>query len=152
MAEKTTHAKYFGDPEGLDTRGLPVRVLVVDDEEITRKLIIQVLKSVGYEIVGEAENGSIAIDLFRQQKPDLVTLDVRMPTMDGYSTLIQLKRIDENANVVMLTNENDRDTVTKILGAGAINYIVKPLKRQVLLEKLREARITLAQAEGKKES
>ena len=66
MAEKTAHFKYFGNPEGLDTRGLPVRVLVVDDEELTRKLIVQVLKSVGYDVVGEAENGKEAIEQFKK--------------------------------------------------------------------------------------
>jgi two-component system chemotaxis response regulator CheY len=145
MAEKTSRYRYFGNPEGLDLRGMPVRVLVVDDEELTRKLIVQVLRSVGYDIVGEAENGKMALELYQHYKPGIVTLDVRMPQMDGYSTLTQILKMDKDATVVMLTNENDRETVTKILKAGAKNYVTKPIKRQVLLEKLREVRIAQAQ-------
>jgi two-component system, chemotaxis family, chemotaxis protein CheY len=143
MTQKTDSYRYFGNPEGLDLRGMPVRVLVVDDEELTRKLVSQVLLSVGYDVVAEARNGVEALEMFKMYKPELVTMDVRMPQMDGISALKQLKTIDPSANVVMLTNENDKETVTEILKSGALNYIVKPIKRQVILQKLREARVTI---------
>ena len=126
-----------GIPEGYNKKGTPIRVLVVDDEKLTRKLIIQVLKSVGYEIVAEAENGQMGVELFKTYKPDIVTLDVRMPKMDGVSALKKIKAINKDAVVVMLTAENDSETVTELIKSGATNYIVKPVRRDLILEKMR---------------
>ncbi len=126
-----------GIPEGYNKKGTPIRVLVVDDEQLTRKLIIQVLRSVGYEIVGEAENGLHGVELFKTYKPDIVTLDVRMPTMDGISALKKIKAVNKDAVVVMLTAENDSETVTELIKSGATNYIVKPIRRDLILEKMR---------------
>ncbi|MBT3273054.1 MAG: response regulator [Spirochaetales bacterium] len=132
-----------GTVEGVDSRGLPIRVLVVDDEAITRKLIIQVLKSVGYEIIAEADNGLAGVEYFKTFKPDIVTLDVKMPVMDGPTTIKKILQVDPNATVVMLTNENDRDTVTELLKLGATDYIVKPVNRERILEKFRNVRTTM---------
>ncbi len=126
-----------GNPEGYTKKGTPIRVLVVDDELITRRLIIQVLKSVGFEIVGEGENGLHGVELFKTYKPDIVTLDVRMPKMDGITALKKIKEINKNAVVVMLTSENDSETVTELIKLGAANYIVKPVMRDLILEKMR---------------
>ncbi len=126
-----------GTPEGYNKKGTPIRVLVIDDEKLTRKLIMQVLKSVGFEIVGEAENGLHGIELFKLYKPDIVTLDVRMPQMDGVEALKKIREINNEAVVVMLTAENDSETVTELLKSGAANYIVKPVKRDLILEKMR---------------
>ena len=150
MAQQTESYRYFGNPEGLDLRGMPVRVLIVDDEELTRKLVSQVLRSVGYDVVAEATNGVEALEMFKMYKPEMVTMDVRMPQMDGISALKQLKLIDPGASVVMLTNENDKETVTQIIKAGALNYIVKPIKRQTILQKLREARISIYENQNSK--
>lgn len=150
MAQQTENYRYFGNPEGLDLRGMPVRVLIVDDEELTRKLVSQVLRSVGYDVVAEAKNGVEALEMFKMYKPEIVTMDVRMPQMDGISALKQLKLIDPGASVVMLTNENDKETVTEIIKAGALNYIVKPIKRQTILQKLREARISIYENQNSK--
>ncbi len=124
-------------PEGYTKKGTPIRVLVVDDELITRRLIIQVLKSVGFEIVGEGENGLHGVELYKMYKPDIVTLDVRMPKLDGIEALKRIKEINENAVVVMLTAENDSETVTELIKLGAMNYIVKPVMREVILDKMR---------------
>ena len=126
-----------GIPEGYNKKGTPIRVLVVDDEQLTRSLIIQVLKSVGFEIVGEAENGLDGVEQFKMFKPDIVTMDVRMPQMDGIGALKKIKEINKDAVVVMLTAENDSETVTELLKSGAANYIVKPVKRDLILEKMR---------------
>ena len=126
-----------GIQEGYNKKGVPIRVLVVDDEQLTRKMIMQVLKSVGYEIIGEAENGLHGVELFKMHKPDIVTLDVRMPQMDGIAALKKIKEINKDAVVVMLTAENDSDTVTELLKSGAANYIVKPVKRDLILDKMR---------------
>lgn len=131
-------------PEGYDARGIPCRVLVVDDDPLTRKLIIQMLKSVGYEIAAEAENGLDAFTLYKAHKPDIVTMDVKMPVADGLQSLQKIVEFDKDAVVVMLTNENVKELVVKILKAGAADYIVKPITRELLLEKLRTVRSKIA--------
>jgi two-component system chemotaxis response regulator CheY len=127
-------------PEGFDDQWRPVKVLVVDDEIIVRKLLSQVLKSAGYEIAGEAGDGRRAVDLYRMLHPDIVTLDVEMPFMDGFAALEQILRVDPKAVVVMLTNQKEKYTVAKIIKAGAKEYIVKPIDRTRILEKLRMVR------------
>ncbi len=127
-------------PEGFDSQWRPLRVLVVDDEVIVRRLVSQVLRSAGYEVVGEAENGRRAVELFKAHRPEIVTLDVEMPLMDGFEALTQILHLDQKALVVMLTNQTEKETVTRIIGAGAKDYIVKPIDRKLILAKLRKAR------------
>ncbi len=150
MKPKGTIGRSEGTLEGVDARGLPVRVLVVDDEAITRKLTIQILKSVGYDIVAEAENGFIGVEYFKTFKPDIVTLDVKMPVMDGPTAIRKMLQIDPSATVVMLTNENFRDTVAELLKLGATDYIVKPINRERILEKLRSVREKMEQKRHQK--
>jgi len=127
-------------PEGFDEQWRPVRVLVVDDEEIVRKLVSQVLRSAGYEIAGEAGDGRRAVEMYRMLHPAIVTLDVEMPFMDGYAALEMILKQDPKAVVVMLTNQMEKHTVAKIIQAGARDYIVKPIDRLLILSKLRKIR------------
>ncbi len=127
-------------PEGLDENDRAVTVLVVDDEMIVRKLVSQVLKSAGYEIVGEADNGKKAVDMYKMLRPDIVTLDIQMPVMDGFAALEQILQENPKAVVVMLTSRMEKDVVTKIIAAGAKDYIVKPINRKLILAKLRKIR------------
>jgi two-component system chemotaxis response regulator CheY len=128
-------------PEGYDEYlGRPAKVLVVDDEVVVRKLLFQVLKSAGYEIVGEAGDGGRAVDLYRMYRPDIVPLDVEMPFMDGYAALEQILKLNPKAVVVMLTNQKEKSVIAKILSAGAMDYILKPINRRVILAKLRKIR------------
>jgi two-component system, chemotaxis family, chemotaxis protein CheY len=138
--ESKTYMPRPRKPEGFDAQWRPIRVLVVDDEEIVRKLVSQVLKSAGYEVVGEAGDGKRAVDMYKTLRPNLVTMDVEMPYLNGIDALEQILAIDPKAVVVMLTNEKEKYTVAKIIKAGAKDYIVKPIKRQIILEKLRKVR------------
>lgn len=127
-------------PEGVDKLGRPFKVLVVDDEVIVRKLIIQVLKSAGYEIVGEAGDGKRAVEMYRTLHPDIVTMDVEMPYLDGFEALKQILAHDPKAVVVMLTNQKEKHIVARIIDAGAKDYIIKPISRRVVLDKMRKLR------------
>lgn len=127
-------------PEGYSSNGCPLRILVVDDEVVMRKIIMQIVKSAGYTVAGEAVNGLDAVVAYKMHKPDLVIMDVRMPMMDGFSALQQIIELDKDASILMLTSERDKDTVTKFLKAGAKNYITKPVKREALLARIRAVR------------
>lgn len=139
-ADSKTYLPKPRKPEGYDSQWRPIRVLVVDDEIIVRKLVSQILKSAGYDVVGEAGDGKRAVEMYKMLRPEIVTLDVEMPYLSGFEALGQILKINPKALVVMLTNVKEKYLVAKIIDAGAQDYIVKPVKRQVILAKLRRLR------------
>ncbi len=124
---------------GVREDGTPYRVLVVDDSMFIREYLGRFLKTAGYEIVGEASNGEEAIELYKQTKPDLVTLDRTMPGMDGIATLEEIMKIDPDATVVIVSSLGYEDIVKKAIMLGAKHYILKPLKLETTLKALKAA-------------
>jgi two-component system chemotaxis response regulator CheY len=102
-----------------------VRVLLADDEKHVRQLIKAVLMSLSCEIVGEVENGEQAVLAYREKQPDVVLLDVNMPVKDGLWALREIRKIDGDAVVIMLTSLSDMDTIRSALELGATQYIRK---------------------------
>lgn len=114
------------------------RILVIDDEKITRITLAKVLRKSGYDII-EADNGEAGIELCKQDKPDLVLLDVIMPGIDGYETCRQLRKIYsyEALPIIMLTGLNDVDSVDNAFNAGATDFITKPINWSLLGQRVR---------------
>ena len=102
------------------------RVLVVDDAAFMRMMVKDILSKNGYEIVGEAENGMKALEKYQELKPDLVTMDITMPEMDGISAVKEIKKVDPNAKVVMCSAMGQQAMVIEAIQAGARDFIVKP--------------------------
>ncbi len=100
-------------------------ILLVDDEAHIRKFISLLLRHLGVGRIFEAANGSLALDVYRKESPDLVMLDVNMPVMDGIETLRALKAINPDCVVVMLTSLANRQTIDEAVALGAANYIRK---------------------------
>jgi len=100
-----------------------IRILVAEDETIIRLDLVEMLTEAGYEIVAQAENGAVAVDLAKLHKPDLAILDVKMPEMDGITAAEQ---IITWAPVLMLTAFSQRDLVERARDAGVMAYVVKP--------------------------
>ena len=125
-------------PDGLKDDGTKVRVLVVDDSIFVTKQIGQILSSEGYEIVATAVDGKEGIDKYKDMFPnvDIVTMDITMPRMDGITALEQIMAFDKNAKVVMISALGKEELVKKALLLGAKNYIVKPLDRKKVLERI----------------
>ncbi len=125
-------------PEGLKDDGSKVRVLVVDDSIFVAKQLSQILSSEGYEIVATAEDGKDGVDKYKELCPniDLVTMDITMPKMDGITALEHIMAFDKNAKVVMVSALGKEELVKKSLLLGAKNYIVKPLDRKKVLERI----------------
>ena len=125
-------------PEGLKDDGSKVRVLVVDDSIFVAKQLSQILSSEGYEIVATAEDGKEGVDKYKELCPnvDLVTMDITMPKMDGVTALEHIMAFDKNAKVVMVSALGKEELVKKSLLLGAKNYIVKPLDRKKVLERI----------------
>jgi two-component system chemotaxis response regulator CheY len=100
-------------------------IMLVDDEAHIRKFISLLLRHLGVERIIEASNGSLAIELYKKELPDLIMLDVNMPVMDGLETLKALKAINPDCVVIMLTSLANRQTIDQAAALGAANYIRK---------------------------
>lgn len=110
----------------------PHRVLVAEDEAIIRLDLTEMLREEGYDVVGEAENGQVAVDKARELKPDLVIMDVKMPVRNGLDAAQDIAR-ERIAPVVMLTAFGQREFVEKAREAGAMAYLVKPFTKADLV-------------------
>jgi two-component system chemotaxis response regulator CheY len=108
------------------------RVLIVDDALIMRKRIKEIAEEAGWQVAGEAKDGEQAVECYRQEKPDLVTLDIVMPKMDGVSALKQMMADDPQARVVMVSAVNQKRKLAECIQAGAIDFIVKPFDKATL--------------------
>jgi two-component system chemotaxis response regulator CheY len=105
------------------------RVLIVDDALIMRRRIRQIAEEAGWVVVGEAANGEEAVAVYREVQPDLVTLDIVMPKMDGVAALRSLMAADPRARVVMISAVDQKEKLAECIECGAVDFIVKPFDR-----------------------
>lgn len=127
------------EPKGKNKDGESYRVLMVDDSSVVRRLGAQMLRSEMFEICGEAADGYEAFQMYKELKPDVVTMDVNMPVMTGIESLRQILAHDPKARVVMVTSEGHRDMVIEAMKIGAKGYVVKPFKKDPFCEQLKLA-------------
>ncbi|MCK7482892.1 MAG: response regulator [Candidatus Moduliflexus flocculans] len=125
-------------PDGVKPDGSPYRVMIVDDSMFIAKQLGQILTSEGFDVVGTAGDGVAGIEKYKELCPnvDLVTMDITMPKMDGVSALEKILEFDKNAAIVMVSALGKEDIVKKSLLLGAKSYIVKPLDRKKVLERI----------------
>lgn len=125
-------------PEGVGPDGKPFRVMVVDDSMFVKKQISQILTSEGFEVIATAANGVEGLEKYKELYPniDLVTMDITMPQMDGVTCLEKIIQFDKEAKIVMISALGKQDLVKKSLLLGAKNYIIKPLDRKKVLERV----------------
>lgn len=123
--------------DGISPTGTPYKVLLIDDSAFVIKQLQQFLVSEQYEVVATAENGEEGINLYKEHKPDIVTMDITMPKMDGITALTKIIEFDSNAKIIMVSALGKEDMVKKALLAGAKNYITKPLDRKKVLERVK---------------
>ena len=109
------------------------RLLVVDDALFMRKLISGVAAEAGWEVAGEAGNGEEAVSLYKELKPDLVTMDLVMPVMGGLEALRRIRELDPSAQVVVVTALDQKNALMESIRDGALDFIVKPFERQRVL-------------------
>jgi two-component system, chemotaxis family, chemotaxis protein CheY len=114
------------------------KILLVDDEAHVRKFIGLVLKQLGAPTLLEALNGRDAVEIYQRESPDLVLLDVNMPVQDGLQTLRELRQLDPDCVVIMLTSLANRQTVEEALQLGAANYIRKDTPKDEILATLQQ--------------
>lgn len=119
-----------------DNTGGKASVLVVDDSALIRKVLIELLNNNGFNVIGEATNGQEGLDMYKELSPDIVTLDVTMPVMDGVEALRQIIELDANAKVAMITAAGQKERLMEALKIGAKLFITKPFNEEEVLNSL----------------
>ncbi|MBO6522056.1 MAG: response regulator [Rhodospirillales bacterium] len=112
------------------------RAIIVDDSELMRRVVIAALTALDCEVVGEADDGDAGIALYKDASPDLVLLDIRMPIMDGLTTLKKLQEIDPGAYVVMMTAVEDEESIEDAMIGGAKDYLRKSMAMNEMINRL----------------
>ena len=113
-------------------------ILICDDAAFMRMMIKDILSKNGYNVVGEAENGAIAVEKYTETTPDLVLMDITMPEMDGIQALKKIKEKDPNASVIMCSAMGQQAMVIESIQAGAKDFIVKPFQADRVLEAVKK--------------
>lgn len=115
------------------------RVLIVDDAAFMRMMIKDILEKNGYQVVGEASNGIKAVEIYKAEKPDVVTMDITMPDMDGIEAVKEIKAFDPAAKIIMCSAMGQQTMVMDAIRSGARDFIVKPFQADRVLEAIRKA-------------
>jgi len=108
------------------------KLLIVDDSLVVRKAITKFLENYNVKIIGTATDGNSALEMFKKHSPEIVTLDITMPGLDGFDVLDEMIRLDKDVQVVVITALADKATGLKALRLGAKSYITKPFGPQKL--------------------
>ena len=114
------------------------KIMLVDDAAFMRMMIKDILTKNGYNVVGEAENGKVAVDKYTELKPDLVLMDITMPEMDGIESLKAIRAKDPNACVIMCSAMGQQAMVIEAIQSGAKDFIVKPFQAERVLEAVKK--------------
>ncbi|AIF44198.1 response regulator [Virgibacillus sp. SK37] len=102
------------------------KILITDDAAFMRMQLKDILTKLGHEVIGEAENGHVAIEKFKELQPELVTMDITMPEMNGVEAVKEIKKINPHAKVIMCSAMGQQGMVVEAIQAGAKDFIVKP--------------------------
>ena len=126
-------------PKVKDTQKNPrIGILIADDHSVLRQGLVSLI---GFEadmiVVGEASNGREAVDLWRQQRPDVILLDLRMPELDGVGVIKQIRADDENTRIIVLTTFDGDEDIYRAIQAGAKGYLLKDVPREALIDSIR---------------
>lgn len=106
------------------------RVLIVDDAAFMRLSLRMILERNGFEVVGEAENGAVGVKKYKELKPDVVTMDITMPVMDGIHGLKEIMEFDPQAKVIMVSAVGQKPYICEAVLLGSKSFIVKPFKEE----------------------
>lgn len=114
------------------------RVLIADDAVFMRLTLKQMLARNGFEVVGEAENGEIAIQMYQTMKPDIVTMDITMPKINGIEALKSIMEYDSEATVIMVSAMGQENMVRQSIINGAKSFVVKPFTEEHVVKALNQ--------------
>ena len=110
------------------------KVLIVDDSRTSRKILREILENDGHEVIAEAVNGEEGVEKFKELRPDLVTLDITMPLLDGIEALRQMKEVDADAQIIMVTAAGQKNKMVDAIKLGASEFITKPFETEQIVK------------------
>ena len=113
------------------------RVLIADDSQLMRNSLKDILEKCDCEVIAMAENGAQAVSKYKELKPDLVTLDILMPQLNGFETLKMLRVLDPDVKVIMVTSISSQENVLKCKDLGANYYLIKPFEETKVIETIK---------------
>ncbi|VBB06727.1 Hypothetical protein LUCI_1963 [Lucifera butyrica] len=114
------------------------KVLIVDDAAFMRMMLKNILTQNGYEVIGEAATGEKGVIQYKELRPDVVTMDITMPDMDGITAVKEIKKVDPAAKIIMCSAMGQQAMVFEAIKSGAADFIVKPFQPDRVLESLRK--------------
>jgi len=122
-----------------------ISIVIVDDNDMMRSILRSMLRGDVYEVIGEARNGVLAVEMASRLKPDIVCLDVIMPEKNGLDALCEIKVARPETEVVMITSNADPETVQESIQNGASGFIIKPFNAARVLDTLEKVALRIRQ-------
>ena len=113
-----------------------LNIMVVDDSAITIKKLSKMIENLGHMVGQSAKTGRDAVAKYKENRPDLVTMDITMPDMDGIEATRQIRAYDENALIIVVTSHGQEQMVIDAIEAGAMGYVIKPIKQDKLKDSI----------------
>ncbi len=110
------------------------KILIVDDSKTSRKILRNILEDNGYTVIGEAVNGEESLKKFKELQPDITTMDITMPIMDGLEALKNIMNVDKDAKVVMVTAAGQKTKMVDAVKHGAVEFLTKPFEAEQIIE------------------
>lgn len=115
------------------------KVLIVDDSLIVRRNLQKFLQKLNFEVIGDAKNGIEAVEQTRRLKPELITMDITMPEMDGIEAVKKIREFNDEVKIIMSTSHGQEKMVLDSIKAGARGYMLKPITEDKLIVALKKA-------------
>ena len=141
--KKTSLSPHEIAPTGTAVRGAPakvrIRVLIADDHGVVREGLVSMIRrnKADMTVVGEATNGREAVELWKEYRPDVTLLDLRMPELDGVDAIKAIRANDEKARIIVLTTFDGDEDIYRAIQAGAKGYLLKDVPREALMDSVR---------------
>ena len=130
---------------GIGPTGRPYQILIAENSKFQSKQLQQILESEGFKIIGIAETGKELVKMYKEnrQQIDLVTIEIFLPEVDGFAAFWDMKEMGVLPRILFISEENTPSVIKALLENGAMDYIVKPIKREKILEKIKETLIKI---------
>ena len=110
------------------------KILIIDDSRTSRRILRNILEEAGHEVIAEATDGQDGINKYRELRPDIVTLDITMPVMDGLTALKGIREVDEKARVIMVTAAGQQNKMREAIKQGASEFVTKPFEKEEIIK------------------
>lgn len=114
-------------------------IMIVDDAAFMRMMLKDILQKNGFNVVGEAENGAIAVEKYKELQPELTIMDITMPEMDGLQSVKEIRKIDSKARIIMCSAMGQQSMVIEAIQSGAKDFVVKPFQAERVVEAVTKA-------------